>query len=56
MIASAKSRKEDLAEAVNKVAKEKERLKRTIHPKEEELSTKKERSNTWAMHCGYSRY
>jgi len=49
MFASAKSDKEDLAEDVKKAVKETERLKCTIHPKEEELSTKKERSNTLAV-------
>ena len=46
---SAKSQKEHLAEAVKKVEEENEMLKCTIHPKEEEFSTKKERSNTLAM-------
>ena len=43
---SAKSQKEHLAEAVKKVEEENEGLKCTIHHKEEEFSTKKERSNT----------
>ena len=46
---SAKSQKEHLAEAVKKVEEENEGLKCTIHHKEEEFSTKKERSNTLAM-------
>jgi len=49
LIASTKSDKKDLAEAVRKVEEEIERLKCTIHPKEEELTTKKERSDSLAM-------
>ena len=48
MIASAKCEKENLVEDVTKLDEETERLKSAIHPKEEELITKKERSNSLA--------
>jgi len=49
MLTSTKSEEEDCVEAVEKMGEEAERLKRTVHPKEEELTSKKERSNSLAM-------
>ena len=48
LIASTKCEKENLVEVVKKLEVEAERLKSAIHPKEEELITKKERSNSLA--------
>merc|ERR1719193_1589356 len=48
LIASTKCEKENLVEVVQKLEVEAERLKSAIHPKEEELITKKERSNSLA--------
>merc|ERR1719342_411570 len=48
MIASAKCEKKNLIEDVIKLEEETERLKSAIHPKEEVLITKKERSNSLA--------
>ena len=49
IFASSKFDKENLAQDVKKSVEETERLKCTMHPKEEELFSKKERSNALAV-------